>query len=186
MANESDGAREDPPVSDAAVRRATGRGWDEWLALLDEAGATGHAHKEIVAIASAAGAAPWWAQSVTVGYERARGLRDRHEKAAGYSVSASKTIGAPVEDVYSAWTDEAVRAGWLPGAPFTIRKATPARSVRITWMDGTRLDVELYEKGERKSQVAVEHGRLPDREAVEGQRVFWRSALTRLKSLLEE
>ena len=185
MAKGNEPPQWNPPVGEEAVRKATGRGWDEWLATLDEAGAADLEHREIVAIASAAGAAPWWAQSVTVGYERARGLRDLHQKPDGYSVSVSRTVDAPVDAVFSAWTDEAVRDRWLPEAPFTIRKATPSRSVRITWMDGTRLDVGLNEKGERKSQVALEHRNLPDREAVDRQRVFWRDALDRLKSQVE-
>jgi hypothetical protein len=37
----------EPPVSDAAIRRASGRGWDEWFGLLDDWGATDRRHPEI-------------------------------------------------------------------------------------------------------------------------------------------
>lgn len=85
----------------------------------------------------------------------------------------------------AAWTDGLIRERWLPDVSFVVRKATPGRSIRMTWMDGSRVDVEFYEKGETKSQVSVEHRNLPDREGVERQRAFWRSALGRMKSLLE-
>ena len=35
--------------SDAALRKATGRGWDEWIEVLTAAGAEHWSHKEIVA-----------------------------------------------------------------------------------------------------------------------------------------
>lgn len=35
-------------ISDAAVRKATGKGWQDWFAILDKAGATRLAHKDIV------------------------------------------------------------------------------------------------------------------------------------------
>lgn len=57
--------------------------------------------------------------------------------------------------------------------------------MRITWGDGTNVDVGFYEKGGAKSQAAVEHAKLPDSVAVETQREHWRSALGRLKEQLE-
>ena len=36
-----------PPVSDDAVRKATGRGWDEWFTILDAAGAVAWKHPDI-------------------------------------------------------------------------------------------------------------------------------------------
>ena len=70
-----------PPVSDEAVCKATGRGWDEWFAILDEAGAAGWKHPDIARwIVGEHGISSWWAQSVTVGFERARGIRAEHER----------------------------------------------------------------------------------------------------------
>ena len=41
-----------------------------------------------------------------------------------------------------------------------IRKATENRSLRITWPNGTNVDVMFYPKGEAKMQLTVEHARL--------------------------
>ena len=125
-----------PGVSDEAVRRKTGRGWDEWLALIDAWGGTSRTHPEIANwLMSEHDVDGWWAQSVTVGYERARGMRAMGQLVDGFSATASKTVNVPVEQLYTAVADGRRRARWLPGAPFTISSATPHRSVRGAWED---------------------------------------------------
>jgi hypothetical protein len=67
-----------------------------------------------------------------------------------------------------------------------IRKATPEKSMRITWSDGkTRVSVNFYAKGEAKSQVALEHEKLPDAKAVAKMKTSWAAALERLQELLK-
>ena len=174
-------------ISDEAVRASTGKGWQEWFNILDEAGATGMSHKEIVAILSEQHqVGSWWQQMVTVAYEQARGLREKYETPQGYQVSRSKTIQAPAARAFTAWADKNLRWIWLPGAEIAIRKMTPDKSLRITWQDGSRVDVGLYPKGPDKCQVAISHNQLSDAEQVEQMKRFWGEALDRLKDLLED
>jgi Domain of unknown function (DUF4287) len=64
-------------IGDDAVRRRTGKGWEEWLALLDEWGAKDKGHTACARhLREAHGISPWWAQAVTVRYEYERGLRE--------------------------------------------------------------------------------------------------------------
>lgn len=176
---------QEPPVSDEAVRAATGTGWDDWFALLDGAGAASRSHPEIVRIVTEKGAKPWWGQMITVAYERARGLREANQTTGGYRVSASKTVGAPVADLYEAWTSSERLLEWLPDTEFTVRKATPPRTLRITWPGDTNVEVYFTEKGDSKAQVAVEHSKLEDRDDVQRWREYWRESLGRLKEVLE-
>ncbi len=173
-------------VSDSAVRAATGQTWTEWFAALDAAGAATMRHKEIVAVlAGRNDLGPWWQQMVAVRYERARGLRAKHEKPDGFAVSTTRTIAAPIDRTFAAWSDPALRESWL-GEPVTIRKATPEKSLRITWTDGTsNVEVNFYPKPAGRCQVTVQHGRLPDAAAAARMKAFWRDAVARLKSLLE-
>jgi hypothetical protein len=173
-------------MSDEAVRAKTGKTWDEWLSILDAAGAKALGHKEIVALVGQHGVGPWWRQMVTVTYEQARGLREKHQTATGYTANASRTIGVPVDRLFEAWSDAALRGRWLPDAEMTIRKATPGKSLRISWGDGTNVDVGLVSKGESKSQIAVEHAKLPDAEAVARAKGYWKQALDRLQQALED
>ena len=172
-------------MSDEAVRAKTGKTWDEWLSILDAAGAKALGHKEIVALVGQHGVGPWWRQMVTVTYEQARGLREKHQTATGYTANASRTIGVPVDRLFEAWSDAALRSRWLPDAELTIRKATPGKSLRISWGDGSNVDVGLIPKGESKSQVAVEHAKLPDAAAVAWAKGYWKQALDRLQAMVE-
>ena len=179
-------ADDDSPVSDATVRAKTGRSWAEWHALLDEAGARSMSHTEIARLlGSEFDVGPWWRQMLAVGYERARGLRAKHETASGYQVGASRTIGVPIETLWAAWHDARRRRAWLGDVDLTVRKATEQKSMRITWQDGSHVDVLFTAKGDGKALVSVDHRRLPDAARVEEMRDFWKERLSVLKARLE-
>ena len=174
-----------PPVSDEAVRKATGRGWDEWLAILDDAGAAGWKHPDIARwVVAEHGISGWWAQSVTVGFERARGLRAEHERPSGFSLSATKTVNVPVERLYEAFADAKQRNAWL-GHTTRVRSSTAPRTVNLDWGDGSRVAARFTAQGPAKSQVALQQDPLPDASAVEELRGFWRPRLADLKQRLE-
>jgi hypothetical protein len=144
-------------VGTDAVARATGRAWDQWLALLDKAGAVAMPHKAIAAmLADRYGVPPWWSQMVTVGYEQARGLREAHQKSDGFAASASRTLQASLDRVYGAWTDPNLRALWLGTAPVEVTRATDGKSMRIAWKaGGSRVDVNFYPAGSRRRSGAA-------------------------------
>lgn len=174
-------------VGDAAVKKATGKGWSEWLSALDAAGAAKLSHAEIAELVhSRFKVEDWWAQMVAVGYEQARGLRQKHQKADGFSASASKTMNGPVARAFKAWTDASLRSRWLSESGLEITKATPSKSVRIRWSDGkTRVEVNLYDKGPAKCMVAVQHNKLATAADVARRKAFWSRALDALKAHVE-
>jgi uncharacterized protein YndB with AHSA1/START domain len=183
-------ARRTPPkpqISDEAVRTKTGKTWDEWFAVLDAAGAQRLGHKEIVALlVQQHGVGSWWRQMVTVTYEQARGLRAKHETSSGYQVSASRTLAVPAAQVFRAWKDARARARWLAGIELTLRTSAPAKRLRFQVpADQSIVEVYLTAKGDAKTQVAVQHSRLPNAAAVKRQKAFWQSALSALQTRLE-
>ncbi len=173
-------------VSSEAVQAKTGKTWDEWITILDKAGARKKSHPEIVAyLREQHGVGPWWQQMVTVTYERARGLREVYQKADGYSANSSKTIAAPLAKLYKAWSDAKLRGRWLPEKGLVIRSTTPEKYMRLVWTDGkTRVLVNFYAKDGAKSQVTVEHNKLPDAKAVAKMKKYWTAALGRLQEML--
>lgn len=175
-------------VSDEALHEATGRTHEEWFALLDSWGAQEKEHGPTAAwLVEEHSMDRWWAQTVTIDYERARGLRPKGGHRDGtYDANASKTVAVSVGGLYQAIVDPAQRARWLPEAPLAQRTAQPNRSVRFDWGDGTtRVHFYLAEKSAEKSQVSLQHVRLPDAESAEVKKVFWRERLGALKQLLE-
>ncbi len=174
-------------ISNAAVEKATGKGWDQWLRALDRAGAKKWDHKAIAEYAhEKLKIRPWWSQMVTVGYEQARGLRVKHQKTDGFSISASKTIAAPAARAFDAFANDAIRKRWLGSDAFTIRKATRPKSLRITWdADRTNVDVNIYPRGPGRCQVAVQHNRLASAADAKRERACWVARVEALKRSLE-
>ena len=178
----------EPGVSDAAVQRATGRNWDEWFALLDAWDGTAHNHAEIARHAHETyGIDGWWAQSVTVGYERARGMRALHERPDGFSVNASKTFPVPVERLFAAFVDQDERERWLEGVELRSRTSQPPRSARFDVLPGdTRLAITFVAKGSEKSSAQLQMERLPSAEEVARWKALWKEQLARLADFLTE
>jgi hypothetical protein len=175
-------------TSEEALHGATGRSYQDWFRLLDEADMAARKHGEIAgALTDEHGVDSWWAQTITVAYERARGLRPPHGGRDGlFSVSASKTIDVPVARLFEAFMDESLRGRWLPNAELRERTAQPGRSARFDWGDGqTRVNVGFYPKGDTRSQVAVAHERIADAETAEEMKQHWRERLNALRALLE-
>jgi hypothetical protein len=103
-----------------------------------------------------------------------------------FEVNASKTVAVPVERLYEAFADPALRERWLPGATFEVRTAHPGKSIRANWDDGsTRLVVSFAARGDSKSQVALVHERIPDAETAAELKPWWRDRVADLKRLLE-
>jgi Domain of unknown function (DUF4287) len=178
----------EPRISDEKVEAATGRVWRDWFDLLDEWGAVDREHREIAGWLNAEHGVPgWWAQGVTVEYEKARGLRPiGGDRDGTYNVSASKTIGVPVERLFEAWSDPEQRERWLGDFELRERTSTPPRGARYDWEDGsTRLIVLCEAKGESKSTVALSHERLPDADEAARLKAFWRERMAALKEQLE-
>jgi hypothetical protein len=174
-------------VGTDVVLKATGRAWEEWIKVLDRAGAKSLPHKDIALLLSRQFQVPnWWSQMVTVGYEQARGLRVPNQAANGYAANASRTVATPLGKLYGAWNDPQVRARWLADAPVVVRKCTDGKSIRMTWTVGnSNVDVGFHAKGDGKSMVAVQHGKLAKAADVARQKAYWSEALDRLKAFLE-
>ena len=177
----------EPRMSDEAVRGKTGHTWEEWLSTLDRAGAASLTHQQIVAhLKGQHRLSDWWCQMITVGYEQAKGLRGKHEKPSGYEIGVSKTISAPLSRLFRAWEDRKIRDKWLEDPGFVIRKATPGKSMRITWVDGkSSVDAGFYAKGDGKSQISVQHGRLDSAREAARLKTYWAAQLGKLKEMLE-
>ena len=177
-----------PRMSDEAVAAKTGKNWKQWFALLDKGGARKMTHQEIVKLLSEKhDVGPWWQQMVTVTYEQARGLRDKHQKPAGYQISVSRTVNAPLGKLYRAFANAKTRSSWLPEDGLVVRTATTDKSMRVTWNDKkTSLEVNFYAKGPDKSQVVVQHSKLQDAKSSAKMKTYWGKALDRLRAALEK
>jgi hypothetical protein len=170
------------------VQRATGRGRDEWFALLDEWGAAGRDFREIADwLTGKHNLSRWWAQKLIVEYEQERGIRPPGVRPNGtFEVSASKTMAVPVKRLFDAFVNARERKRWLTDGRMSLRTSQAGRSARFDWEDGsTRVNVGFSDKGPSKSAVAVAHERLADADEAETTKAMWKERLAELKSFLE-
>ena len=171
---------------DEVIKEKTGCTWERWVYALDRHGAGKMSHGEIAELVRTKYKVDgWWAQSVTVGYERIKGRRARGQRLDGsYEASKSRTYDVPVTKLFNAWADAGTRRRWLGGENVKVRTATPPRTMRLGWDDGTIVAVGFIAKGKSKSSVALAHTKLPDREASDRLKKFWAERLDALGEVL--
>jgi len=172
-------------MSDASIKAKTGCTWERWTNALDYAGAQEWPHRQIAEyVHEKFKVGDWWSQTVTVGYERIKGLRQIGQRRDGsFEAAKSKTFAVPLARLYRSWSVAKLRAKWLP-EDLTIRSATPRKYMRITWDDGSSVLLGFTKKGAAKSAVAVQHIKLGDRAAVTKMKAFWQERLAALGDLL--
>lgn len=172
-------------MSDEKVKAATGCTWERWVWHLDRVDAHKWPHREIAEYVHEKYKVPsWWTQTVTVGYERIKGLREKGQQRSGvWRASKSKTIAAAAGKVFNAFKQPKQRTPWLPNK-VVIRTSVPNKSLRLTWEDGSSVEVYLVVKGRSKSTVTVEHTKLSSRAESARVKAFWSDRLDALAARL--
>ena len=164
----------EPEVADDALAAATGRGWNAWCDLIDAwpGHARGHTAvaRWLVAQHSVDG---WWAQGVTVGWERITGRRLPHQMADGtFTAAKSRTISGDASALRAMLLDAAARADLFAGHATTLKSKPASKSIRLAIGDGVaQFDIEAKDDGRVK--VTVSHAKLPTHESVEQWKFFW-------------
>jgi hypothetical protein len=173
-------------MSDDTIKTKTGCTWERWVWALDRVKASTWPHRAIAEYVHDKYKVPgWWSQTVTVGYERIRGLRAIGQRRDGtYEAGKSKTFPVGVSRLYRAFQDRRTRSRWLNGAELVVRKAMPNRSMRITWQDGTSVHLWFLAKGRSKALLSVQHTKLPSKEAVAEKKQYWEERLGALGEVL--
>jgi hypothetical protein len=173
------------------VEGSTGRTREEWYALLDAWDGTQRTHSQLARwMVREHEVKGFWAQTIAVGYEQARGMRAPGAPAPATAVvTVDRTIDVPAEDVFHAFVDEWIRTDWLPEVSFRVRTATSPVSVRAQWRDqrGTAgaVTVELHALAPERTRATVTHDGLADAAETAAMKVFWQEHLSILKDLLE-
>jgi uncharacterized protein YndB with AHSA1/START domain len=196
------GAPAKGPVSDARLREKTGHGLDHWFAVLDRFGAVEKGHsaaaRHLFEVHEVGG---WYAQGITVAYERARGVRVINQRVDGdFEVSVSKVIASDAATLIKAFTDARRRRQWIGRAGPALAKAlTSALSdktskgfvvrpdglgrFRYKW-EGTTVQFYLEPKAGGKTSVVVQHTKLANAAMVDQRRAEWKQTFAALAACL--
>jgi hypothetical protein len=175
-----------PSYSDEKVKAATGRNWMGWFIILNRANANAMPHKEVAQLLAGKGCPAWWSQMIAVEYERARGGRKKNERAGGtYAVNVTKVMPVSLAKLFAAATAEKTRKDWFPPGAFEETSKTKDKYWRGKWKTDRKLEFGFYAKGDGKSQIALEIGKLPSEDDVEKERAAWKKAMGKLEQLAE-
>lgn len=189
-------------VSEARVRQVTGRGLDHWFEVLDRFGAVEKGHTAAARHLAEDHTIPgWYAQGITVSYERVRGVRAVNQRCDGeYEVSVSKVLAAATNDVARVLSDRALRRRWTksvdpqlaralaesldsPASKGVVVRADGQGRYRYRW-DGTVVQLYLYPKAGARISVVVTNSKLANSAMVEARRAQWREALAALSDII--
>lgn len=170
-------------ISVQAVCESTGRSWDEWFAVLKKEKAKELPHNDIFQLLNDVYKVPgWWAQSITVEYERHIGRRKVGQKSDGsFQVSKSKILDGGLDAVFAAWQNYVQDNKDFNGITFS---GEPKESItgkwrywRVNLSDGSRIVVSVGIKTATKSTLTITSEKLADQEAVERWRAYWKEHL---------
>ncbi len=190
-------------VSDATSLEKTGHDLAHWFDVLDRFGAVEKGHTAAARhLNESHQVAGWYAQGITVAYERARGVRAVNQRGDGaYEVSVSKVVSGSATDVIAAFKATS-RRRWMKGvdrqlvkalavaldAPgskgFVVRPDGQGR-FRYKW-DGATVQFYLLPKKGDKLSVVVTNTALSGAALVDERRTQWRAALNALAERLAE
>jgi hypothetical protein len=191
-------------VSDEKSREKTGHGLEHWFAVLDQFGGVEKGHTAAARhLYDAYGVDGWYAQGITVAYERARGVRVLNQRRdGGYEVSVSKVLPVASADAVEAFTDAARRRRWIRSADadlvtalsaglsgkaskgFVVKDNGHAR-IRYPWA-GTIVEIYLTPKTGGKSTIVAVSKKLSNASMVDERRGQWKMVLTALALHLKE
>ena len=197
----------DVNISEAAVTKATGKSWSQWLSLLDKAGAKKMDHKARVSrIKKERGVSQWWQQMIAVEYERRRHLRKIGQAAgAGYQIGVTKTLPISRTQLWDLLLSPTGRKLWLgslarfspkkgtqyktkEGTVGEIRSLAPSRRIRLTWQpkkfsQPSTLQLTLMSRPSGTS-LGFHQEKLTSASQRQAMRKHWQTVATKLEKLV--
>ena len=147
-----------------AIVAATGRSWEDWVQLFDDAGARQMNHSAIATLALQLMPAPveqkeWWAQSTAVTFEQHAGLRVPGQTSTGdFQLSTTRTVPGDKDQTLKAWLEIVDSRAEFGGVRVEGEASTSStdrwRYWRVSLANGTRVVVNISDKSDGKSSLA--------------------------------
>jgi hypothetical protein len=163
-----------PECDDDAIRSGTGKGWDEWCDLIEAWPGHVDGHTAIARhVLDNYEINGWWAQGVTVGYERITGLRLPHQMADGtFTASKSRTVDIDVDAIRDLLLSDEGRSDLFPGMTTELRSRPTTKVLRVAVGPGVALFTFEAAKDAR-TKLTVTHEKLPTYDDVEEWKFYW-------------
>ncbi len=171
-----------PETADESVLAATGRGYDAWCDLIDRMDGDTSDHTAVAAyLTDEHRVDPWWAQTITVGYERITGRRlPNQRRDETFTATKSRVVSSmSAAELRSRLLDDADRTELFGDVPAELRSDPEARTIRIAIGPGVAT-LGVSERADGRTHVAIQHDKLPAPEMVDDWKAYWADWLDRL------
>lgn len=167
----------EPEMSDEAMVEATGKTHNEWADIIDarwgddfdHAAVARHLEERFDEING------WWAQTITVGYERITGRRLPYQRADGsFSCSKSRTVAVDADVLRKLLLSDEHRTDLFPDQATELRSKPTTKALRIAIGPEEAVAIfGIHNQGDGRSTISVQHERLPTYDSVEEWKFYW-------------
>jgi hypothetical protein len=115
----------------------------------------------------------WWAQAVTVGYERITGIRLPHQQPDGtFTAGKSKTVRADPVILRETLLDDDDRRDLFPGKDTVLRSRPASKVIRLGIGPGVA-QLALDPLADGRVTVSIAHEKLPTTDSVDEWKLYW-------------
>jgi hypothetical protein len=195
-------------VSSKSVHKNTGKNWDQWIKILDDAGARNLTHKEIVAfVVKKYKLSLWWRQWVTSGYEVyiGRKIEGRNDKGE-YATVATKSFAVEQKKLWRFLLSPEGQKIWLkPLTPIKfhlkepyeaeggifgeIRTMKAPERMRLTWQDtdwekASVVQLLCHARPNGKTMLGFQHEKLKDARLKKQMLEHWKAVLGEVETAI--
>lgn len=164
----------DPEHSDDVIRANTGRSWSEWRSAIEAWPGHTDGHTAIAAwVYEQGGLTHWWAQAVTVGFERITGRRVVNQMADGtFTANRTATITFDADLLRELILDASARTDLFPDLDVELRSKPTSKNLRLR-IDGGTVEIAVLPKDDGRVAVTVAHSKLDSPDALAHWKAFW-------------
>lgn len=194
-------------IHNETYKQKTGKSLTEWIEELDSHQAVDWAHKQVVAhLVDQHKLDDWWAQTITVEYEKHHGKRILGEtQGAGFEVGAQRTFPVDATELWELLVSPAGTALWLgdsieipleKGQTFSansshyeLRSLKDGEKLRVrkTSPNESASTIQLYVTPKKsKATLLIHHEKLQGASARAAMKTHWQEVLDKIQSYIEQ
>jgi len=171
----------EPELSDDVLTERTGRGWEVWCDLIDAWPDHADGHAAVATwIAEEYDIDGWWAQTITVGWERITGRRLPYQMPDGtFTAGKSRTVAVDAAGLRDLLLDADARIDIFPGLATELRSKPTSKNVRVAVGPGVA-EIAMDPLKDGRTKVTIQHHKLPAFEDVDHWKAYWEEWLDAL------
>ena len=188
---EASGWKAAPMQTTEVIVATTGRDWDEWVRLIEAGPGRGAGHTTIATwLRDELDIDAWWAQAITIGFERITGLRLPGQMPDGtFTVSRTRIVAADTAVLRAMLLDDADRVELIPRFDLALRSKPESKALRFSFaQDGEPLGIVAFtfdSAPKDRARVTVTHEKLDSLDLGEHWKEFWSEWLDGVEEALE-